>query len=450
MSRSNVQFIVSGQPKMGHESWPSSVDDKVLSDRLYSQRGAEEETRMEVKFEKIGDRYVTYYHFSKLKNITSCLTDDDKKFAKDHGRPGSFFVMSLRLDNVYSTNFTGIYEKLESLYEHYVEENILKRSKEGFLVYQVMKLEEAKSTWEQIYNELTVQSINILLNKTKHIPNSIIIKGVKVPEYFCVGEDDNAEEALLREGQIVFLSRKEQALREERLVKDKQSTTDESLIENIAENIKRNEVNNLGLEKEHSSITYNATIQEGKDEKLYDIDEDLDKSSPTLGNGLAIPRKKDNFGRLAIVFLLGCCCGSGISFMISHTEGVSQASPIGHDTIYIEKEQQAIKTSHIESDTITLLDLRKADADMSNATEMQKGNNYIVVAKTGTSNKRQNANGSGKFLCDVGRNEVILEQKGAECHITVLEDANVKKIQLVYVYELKKGYTFYFREIKIK
>ena len=93
-----MNFIVSGQPKLGHESWPPPIDDKVLSDRLYGQRGAKDRTRMEIKFEKIGDRLITYYHFSKLMDVTSCLTDDEKKMnpPADHGRKGSFFVMSLR------------------------------------------------------------------------------------------------------------------------------------------------------------------------------------------------------------------------------------------------------------------------------------------------------------------------------------------------------------------
>jgi len=217
----NMKFIVSGQPKLGHESWPAN-DDRTLSDRLYAQRGAEEDTRMEVRFEKVGDRLITYYHFSKLKNITSGLTDDEKRrgYHKDHGRPGSFFVMSLRLDDVYSTDFNGIYHTLEKLYDDYVNEKILKRSKEGFLVYQILILEEASGIWEEMSDKITRLCSKAFLNNgtLKRIPDGTTIKGGKGHEYFSVASNTgDIEDALLRDGKIMFLSSEENALREQRI-----------------------------------------------------------------------------------------------------------------------------------------------------------------------------------------------------------------------------------------
>lgn len=485
-----MNFIVSGQPKLGHESWPPPTDDKVLSDRLYGQRGAKERTRMEIKFEKIGDRLLTYYHFSKLMDVTSCLTDEEKKMnpPADHGRKGSFFVMSLRMDGYYSTDFSKIYTLLEEMYEKHVNGKVLKMSKEGYLVYQIMKLEEAKEIWENITSELKVRGENSFLKQTKPIPGDISIKGTKTSDYFSVEDTEkNIENVLIQKGGVFVISPNEMKARMERIKKQENDPKDDNP---NGERITQHEfdafVKTTEDVQELTSTTDKSISQKIKNlvllltrrnnadkewlEKLTSLSEEQEiiiEKINAFGERIQIPSQNNDHVKktwLPIVLIVLGLIGLWLCISVINLKGkvktlVEQIDSLtvqidsltvnsGFSTFEMngisglqnnepEKKSEGVVTVNNDGEAalITLLDLRKTDGtDVSN---MRKGNSYVVTAKSGPSGKRKEAKGTGTFSCDEGENKGInWRQVGNKCYITVYEDATAKRVTLKYDYQL--------------
>lgn len=467
-----ISFIVSGQPKMGHESWPLPVDDKVLSDRLYGQRGATDRTRMEIKFEKIGDRLITYYHFSKLKDVTSCLTDEEKKMnpPADHGRKGSFFVMSLRMDGCYSTDFPRIYTLLEEMYENHVNGKVLKMSKEGYLVYQIMKLEDVKEIWESITSELEARGEKTFLKQTKPISSDISIKRTRTSDYFSVEDaEKDIESVLIRKGGVFVLSSDEMKARNERIKQQE---------------IKSDENNHSGERK--TQHEFDAFVKTTKDvqalasttdnsmlEKLTSLSEEQEYISGRINDlgdhfPLSIQKKALNIRKwlpIALIVLGIINVYLLVSFIGTNREVNSLVEKIDSLTEQIDSLKCYLpstsevtntvpdKTVVLEEDAeITLLDLveKKGDIsiDVTNNT-MEQGVTYIVTAKTGESGSRKEAKGNGNFSCDIGSNQdIYIQQKGNACTITIV-NATVREITLTYNYKYQNESKSFPRLIKI-
>lgn len=497
-----MKFIVSGQPKFGHESWPPPADHKVLSERLYDQRGAEESTRLQVKFEKIGDRLVTYYHFSKLKDVTSCLTDEEKKAnpPADHGREGSFFVMSLRIDGFYSTDFSVIYKLLDEIYENQVKGRVLKKSDKGYLVYQIMKLEDAKEIWENITSDLEIRGKNSFLKLTKPIPADISIKGTKTSDYFSV--DDAAkdiENILVQKGCVILLSPKEMIARKERETTAKkqetgsdketgsmgritqqkfesfvQSSEDVQELASTTENSISQKVDSLVL-----LLTRRNDIDKEWAEKLTSLSKEQDNiidKINNIGNNFPIPSQKEGVKNKK--WLFGVLTAWGIINLILFISVINLNGKVKSlveqiDTITIQRDslihgltshQNETKTppvveksveevvdvnSDSEDAEITLLDLRKSDG--TDVSSMQKGNSYVVTAKTGQQGSRKDAKGLGTFTCNVGvKKGINWRQDGNKCNITIYDDASAAKIILKYKYKLGIEEKSKIKEIQIQ
>ena len=499
-----MNFIVSGQPKLGHESWPPPTDDKVLSDRLYGQRGAKDRTRMEIKFEKIGDRLLTYYHFSKLMDVTSCLTDEEKKMnpPADHGRKGSFFVMSLRMDGYYSTDFSKIYTLLEEMYEKHVNGKVLKMSKEGYLVYQIMKLEDAKEIWENITSELKVRGENSFLKQTKPIPDDILIKGTKTSDYFSVEDTEkDIESVLIQKGGVFVLSPDVMKARNEKIkqlekrlndeipneeritqhefdafvkasedVQELASTTDKSLSQKIKNLVllltRRNNADKEWLEK----LTSLSEEQEIIIEKIN-----------AYGGRIQTPSQNNDHVKktwLAIVLIVLGLIGLWLCYSVinlnrkvktlveqidsltvqidsltvnsgSSTFQMNGISGLQNNEPEKKSEEEVTVNNDGEAALITLLGLQKNDVtDVSN---MSKGNFYVVTAKSELSGQHKEAKGTGTFSCDEGEDKgIIWRQVGNKCYITVCNNATVKKVTLRYDYQLDNEKKFLSKDITIQ
>lgn len=496
-----MNFIVSGQPKLGHESWPPPVDDKVLSDRLYGQRGAKEKTRMEIKFEKIGDRLITYYHFSKLKDVTSCLTDEEKKMnpPADHGRKGSFFVMSIRMDGYYSADFSMIFTLLDEMYENYVNGKVLKRSKEGYLVYQIMKLEDAEEIWKNIASELETKGWNSFLKQAKPISGDISIKGTKTADYFSVedGEKD-IESTLIQKGGVYILSSDEMKARNERIKQQEKRTNDEiSNGERVTQHEFEAFVKATEDVQELTSTIDNSISQKIKNlvllltrrnnadkewlEKLTSLKEEQEniiKKINAAGGRFLIPSHKKDFVKgiwvpiaLIVIGLINLwLCLSIVNMKVKVNSLVEQidsltvqssSSILGNDNVQELKDNDAgvLQDEAVgnnvdgEDAEITLLDLRRKNGNTTiNVTDniMRRGYTYIISAKTGaTGQQKKDAKGTGQYSCDVeSDNGINMRQDSNRCIVTIV-DVRVNRITLRYKYKYGDKVKSFSRTINI-
>lgn len=478
-----MKFVVSGQPKLGHESWPPLSDDKSLSDRLYHLRGADEETRLEIKFEKIGDRCVAYYHFSKLNNVTSCLTEEEKKqnpYA-DHGRKGSFFVMSVRIDGFYSTDFTGIYNLLQNLYDNHVNERVLKRSKEKFLVYQIMKLEDAKETWEHIEQELNNEKD--VFRHSKRIPANYNSQGAKSPDYFMVGDDGrDIEEAILKNGRAILLSHEEMDARRKRIAEAKQQEE----LNDLDGKVSQTEVDDSsqkGHQKKHevyslsdiSAPSQTPSVMPNTEGCYAGGDYSCDSISEERRNGANKVSKFKLNKVLLIILLIGeLLCFYNIKKLNNKVKDLQEQL----STLYAVEEQkdtdpdsktdtkggnkgesstdsEAIDGEMVDNENslVTKLDMRqksgKSTIDVTNNT-MKTGYTYFLIAKTGMAGQRVDARGTGSFSCNVNQG-ITIQQDGNKCQITIVhKDPNTDKVTVTYAYTLNGQNKKFEREIYIQ
>lgn len=451
-----MNFIVSGQPKLGHESWPPPTDDKVLSDRLYGQRGAKDKTRMEIKFEKIGNRLITYYHFSKLKDVTSSLTDEEKKMnpPADHGRKGSFFVMSLRMDGYYSTDFSKIYSLLEEMYESHVHGKVLKMSKEGYLVYQIMKLEDAKDIWENITSELKTRGENTFLKRTKPIPGDMSIKGTKTSDYFSVEDaEKNIESVLLQKGGAFVLSLDEMKARNERIKQQEKRSDDENT-----------NVEKITQYEGDAFIKPTDNVQEPT--SLSEEEKSNNEKINAAGKRFQNPSQKKDFVKstwLPIALIALGFIDLWLCVSIIKMKGTVNSLADQIDSLTVQSSSSISKTEETQEDAaddnidgedakITFLDLSQKNGDnTANVTDntMRRGYTYIISAKTGEPHQRKHAKGTGQYVCDVGADKGInIQQDGNKCIITII-DATVNEIDINYKYKYRNEDKSFSRTINI-
>ena len=428
-----MKFVVSGQAKWGHESWPPQTDDKALSDRLYGGRAAVEETRMDVKFEKIGGRYVTYCHFSKFKDVTSCLSDAEKKLA-DHGRPGSFFVMSLRVDGYYPTDFSDIYKSLERMYQDYVDGKILKRSKDGYLVYQIMALKEAGNVWNSIDSKLKIIGEGSFLKNMKPIPEDVAIGSTSSFGYFSVDDDENdIVQSLLGKGGVIILSSDEMKAKKERekMLETPVAVDDESKLSEKEKQVV-NDDDKLNVYQDGNANENTKSLQL----EINSLKRKIDSCERPFYNHS--DTKKHN--GLLIAAIVNLAIGELILFILFFN--IRKESDIKYEEpqqIEIqEKEQDSIRQEPMpflpkneEVSEISRLDLQECTlVGLKSASVMEKGHKYLVIPMVSND---QSGNKTGSFSCDA-EDEVLLNRDDGS--VTVYGDTKVNRIKMTYEYRL--------------
>lgn len=149
----NISFTITGKPGMlGRESW-GNADDTGLAAKLYGQcqREAQEASRLAITCRSVNGKLCTYYHYLVSKDVTEAVSNNDIARNKKYGREGSFFAMSIRIDEAYCSNISEIYSLLRNVFDKEIIGNVLSnKDTGGFFVYQIEKLSEAEELFQKI------------------------------------------------------------------------------------------------------------------------------------------------------------------------------------------------------------------------------------------------------------------------------------------------------------
>lgn len=149
----NISFTITGKPGgLGRESW-GNTDDSGLAAKLYGQcqREAQEASRLAITCRSVNGKTCTYYHYLVSKDVTEAVSNNDIARNKKYGREGSFFAMSIRIDEAYCSNISEIYSLLKNVYDKEIIGNVLSdKDTDGFFVYQIEKLSEAEELFQKI------------------------------------------------------------------------------------------------------------------------------------------------------------------------------------------------------------------------------------------------------------------------------------------------------------
>lgn len=149
----NIAFTITGKPgRLGRESWGNS-DDSGLAAKLYGQcqREAQEASRLAITCRSVNGKICSYYHYLVSKDVTEAVSDNDIAQNKKYGRGGSFFALSIRIDEAYCSNISAIYSLLKNIFDTEIIGNVLaNKDTDGYFVYQIEKLSDAEEIFKKI------------------------------------------------------------------------------------------------------------------------------------------------------------------------------------------------------------------------------------------------------------------------------------------------------------
>lgn len=149
----NIAFTITGKPGMlGRESW-GNTDDSGLAAKLYGQcqREAQEASRLAITCRSVNGKICSYYHYLVSKDVTEAVSNNDIARNKKYGREGSFFAMSIRIDEAYCSNILAIYSLLKNIFDTEIIGNVLvNKDTDGYFVYQIEKLSDADELFKKI------------------------------------------------------------------------------------------------------------------------------------------------------------------------------------------------------------------------------------------------------------------------------------------------------------
>lgn len=193
----NVEFFFHGVPAAFQE-WGTTKDNNALS-RFYTNEALAEQTRFVVELSTISvgqeDVYCIYYTLLKAKN-----------FCDRTGRAGSYFGLTIRLDEDYCIDVEKIYTICESVYENDICGAITLKDGESTR-YLVSNFEEKASYLQQISEEIanSIRNLNY-----SNIESDLIDKNRSVrttPQFVNLSEVGSKQFWLmLKSAQRVFIS----------------------------------------------------------------------------------------------------------------------------------------------------------------------------------------------------------------------------------------------------
>lgn len=146
----NTLFVVTGKAgKNGHEQW-RKVNEEDFSTRIYthSKREASEASRLEIELRSFQGNIYSYYTYLKAKNVAQVKSKEDEEKHEKHGRTGSFFGMTIRVQNGYIRDISKLYSIFEQIFENRIKGTILTdKDTDGYLTYMIEKLADGENAF---------------------------------------------------------------------------------------------------------------------------------------------------------------------------------------------------------------------------------------------------------------------------------------------------------------
>ena len=146
----NIIFAVTGKAgKSGHEQW-RKVNEEDFSTRIYthSKREATEASRLEIELRNFQGNIYSYYTYLRVKNVAQVKSKEDEEKREKHGRTGSFFGMTIRVQDGYIRDVPKLYSLFETVFENKIKRKIFtEEDTDGYLTYLIEKLADGEETF---------------------------------------------------------------------------------------------------------------------------------------------------------------------------------------------------------------------------------------------------------------------------------------------------------------
>lgn len=277
----NIAFAFSGKAgKKGHESWGMS-DEPGLSDRLYvrSKREDTGSSRLEIEIRKREGVAFTYYTFMKARNVAQSVSGDDLMKFEQHGRAGSFFAITLRIEGGYIPEVFAIYDIFENVFNQNIMGAVLTDvDTDGYLTYTISSFsdgDEALKKTERILKE-QISSVKI-----DCLPDNLSTNRGKDTKIFGIKESLCTINNALFNDLEVIVARDYDTITNGPIV-DLPTTPDAPIIVNpnsgtgVATSIDHEDNEKLRkAQQEIDSLRYQLTISKNKEAELLKLIEEL-------------------------------------------------------------------------------------------------------------------------------------------------------------------------------
>jgi hypothetical protein len=277
----NIAFAFSGKAgKKGHESWGMS-DEPGLSDRLYvrSKREDTGSSRLEIEIRKREGVAFTYYTFMKARNVAQSVSGDDLMKFEQHGRAGSFFAITLRIEGGYIPEVFAIYDIFENVFNQNIMGAVLTDvDTDGYLTYTISSFsdgDEALKKTERILKE-QISSVKI-----DCLPDNLSTNRGKDTKIFGIKESLCTINNALFNDLEVIVARDYDTITNGPIV-DPPTTPDAPIIVNpnsgtgVATSIDHEDNEKLRkAQQEIDSLRYQLTISKNKEAELLKLIEEL-------------------------------------------------------------------------------------------------------------------------------------------------------------------------------
>ncbi len=164
----SIALAFSGKAgKKGHESW-GMPDEPRLSDRLYlrSKREDDSFSRMEIELRDFQGVVQTYYTYMIANKVAQAVTGDSSIVNELHGRAGSYFSMTLRVENGYIPDVFTLYDIFDRVFMQHIMGTVLTHvDTDGFLTYTIASFSEGETIFQQAECELRSQVASLAIDR---------------------------------------------------------------------------------------------------------------------------------------------------------------------------------------------------------------------------------------------------------------------------------------------
>lgn len=279
----NIAFAFSGKAgKKGHESWGMS-DEPGLSDRLYvrSKREDTGSSRLEIEIRKREGVAFTYYTFMKARNVAQSVSGDDLMKFEQHGRAGSFFAITLRIEGGYIPEVFAIYDIFEKVFNQNIMGAVLTDvDTDGYLTYTISSFSDGDEVFKETERGLKEQISSV---KIDCLPDNLSTNRGKDTKIFGIKESLCTINNALFNDLEVIVARDYDTITNGP-IGDPPTTPDAPMIVNpnsgtgVATSIDHEDNEKLRkAQQEIDSLRYQLTISKNKEAELLKLIEELKK-----------------------------------------------------------------------------------------------------------------------------------------------------------------------------
>lgn len=282
----NIEIAFTGKAgKIGHESW-GLPDEPNFSNHVYprSKREDVSSSRLEVEIRELGGVVYTYYTFMKAKNVAEIQKEDGLSI-DPHGRSGSFFAITLRVENSYIPDIFTLYAIFEKVFNQNVKDFIFEDVEiDGNLIltYKINNFAEGGDVFEKAETILKDEVLSLMITG---LPTIFSTKKGKDVKTFGLDESDleTINNFLFNDSEVIISRDYKQKQVVEPPIQQPSATSADSHIEiekedekvttslDINEKFKEAEINDLQSQiAELKSINANFTQRECEHLQLID------------------------------------------------------------------------------------------------------------------------------------------------------------------------------------